>query len=501
MGIFARGNVLWIRFRDVTGWRRASTGYRVGQEALAAEVLAEVEARLAPKVAAAAIDVTGARMPLRVFAEKWLDARDTETAKDDRGRYENHIDPVLGNVAIADITKRHVQDFVKSLAKKRKLGNLRKDGTRTETDELIAPRTVRHIYGTLRAMFADAVADDVIKESPCVLRDELPEKKDKDRSWRRTAVFTRDEVEIIISATDDKIPEDRRVLDAIMLIGAARFGEAAALTWRDYDAVCSPLGKLTIDKSYSSKSHKVKCDKTDNPREMPVHPTLAKVLAAWKLGGFERLTGRPPRPDDLIVPSRRGQARNVNHMLRRFHEDLERVGLRPRRQHDSRRTFISIARSDGAERDKLRWCTHGPSGDVFDDYTTFTWAALCDEVAKARIELHEGRLIRLPIPLAVGAEQLSTVASTVLQTVAMTGEKGGADGTRSCAQTHATARDSVSRAAGSVLSIVPASRSVTAECVADPIADELETVLTRWRATADRRALRRALLAVVADLD
>jgi hypothetical protein len=31
--------------------------------------------------------------------------------------------------------------------------------------------------------------------------------------------------------------------------------------------------------------------------------------------------------------------------LRRFHEDLERIGLRARRQHDARRTFISIARA------------------------------------------------------------------------------------------------------------------------------------------------------------
>ena len=53
--------------------------------------------------------------------------------------------------------------------------------------------------------------------------------------------------------------------------------------------------------------------------------------------------GRPPRPEDLIVPSRRGNHRNVNHMGRRLHEDLERLGLRQRNQHDFRRTFISLA--------------------------------------------------------------------------------------------------------------------------------------------------------------
>jgi integrase len=193
--------------------------------------------------------------------------------------------------------------------------------------------------------------------SPCVLKDELPAKRDKDRTWRRTAVFTRDEVEAILSA--GSTPDDRRVLASLMFLGAMRFGEAAALTWRDYDPTCTPLGKLVVEKSYSTRKRKVKGTKTENPREMPVHPTLARILAEWRLSGFERLTGRTPQPDDPIVPSRRGAYRNVNASLRRFHEDLERIGLRARRQHHARRTFISIARADGTVADTLHFATHG----------------------------------------------------------------------------------------------------------------------------------------------
>ena len=108
---------------------------------------------------------------------------------------------------------------------------------------------------------------------------------------------------------------------------------------------------------------------------MPVHPTLAQILAAWRDSGFEQLTGRSPRPDDPIVPSRRGAYRNVNSSLRRFHEDLERIGLRVRRRHDVRRTFISIARADGAVADTLHFATHGPDGDIMDAYTTLPWAS------------------------------------------------------------------------------------------------------------------------------
>ncbi len=310
---------------------------------------------------------------------------------------------MLGDLELGAIRPRQVRDFVETLKRTPRLGNRCKDGSRVRTEQLIAPRTVRHVYGTLRAMMNDAIADELITSSPCVLKDELPAKVDNDRAWRRTAVFARDEVETIISADDQAIPEDRRTMYAIMFLGAVRFGEAAALTWRDYDAASSPLGKLVVEKSYSSKSRKVKGTKTENPREMPVHPTLAKILAARKLGGFTRLTGCDPKPDDPIVPSRRGNSRNANHMLRRFHEDLGRLGLRARRQHDTRRTFISIARADGSRPDILRWVTHGPTGDITDLYTTLPWAALCEEVAKVRISVLEGRLIALPMPSAAAA--------------------------------------------------------------------------------------------------
>ncbi|HTU01783.1 MAG TPA: hypothetical protein VMG58_08195 [Candidatus Sulfotelmatobacter sp.] len=38
-------------------------------------------------------------------------------------------------------------------------------------------------------------------------------------------------------------------------------------------------------------------------------------------------------------------------MLKKFHEDLERLGLRPRRQQNARRTFISLARGELGRRD------------------------------------------------------------------------------------------------------------------------------------------------------
>src|SRR5207248_729060 len=79
------------------------------------------------------------------------------------------------------------------------------------------------------------------------------------------------------------------------------------------------------------------------------------------------------------------------------------------------RTFISIARADGAVADTLHFATHGPDGDIMDEYTTLPWPALCAEVAKFRISLNNKKRLELPAQVRDGAEaQLVTGSVTVL---------------------------------------------------------------------------------------
>lgn len=45
----------------------------------------------------------------------------------------------------------------------------------------LAPRTIHNVYGDAHAMFRDAVVEELIESSPCVLpRGDLPPKVDKD---------------------------------------------------------------------------------------------------------------------------------------------------------------------------------------------------------------------------------------------------------------------------------------------------------------------------------
>lgn len=119
--------------------------------------------------------------------------------------------------------------------------------------------------------------------------------------------------------------------------------------------------------------------------------------------GFDHL----PTAEDFIVPTcnmsdenPRGTARDANESQRQLVAELELLKLRTRagkrmnrRGHDMRRTFITLARTDGAIDGLLRWVTHGPTSDMIDVYSSPPWSALCAEVSKLNISVREGTLL------------------------------------------------------------------------------------------------------------
>jgi integrase len=327
-------------------------------------------------------------MTVARWGQTWLRTREAKgiaTVDDYRSRLTNHILPHIGHLRLDKVTPDHIGEVMRIAA----------SGT-------LAPRTQRHVYGTMHAMFARAVPR-LIETNPCSIHpDELPQKKDADPEWRPTAIFSREEVQLLVTSPD--VPADRRTFYAVMFLGGLRFGEIAALKVRHYRPETEPLGQLQVGRSYNSKKAKLKGVKTDRPRLVPVHPWLAQVLGWWLAHGWQEMMGRPPEDDDVLIPTKLGGHRSCSTGWRQMNGggprkdregregkwaatpgDLGTLGLRPRRQHDTRRTFITLARADGATKDLLRLVTHGPEGDIVDIYTEMPWSALCAEVAKLKL--------------------------------------------------------------------------------------------------------------------
>jgi integrase len=319
-----------------------------------------------------------------------------------------HAEALLRAHRLQDIRRPHVKAWMGELLEKMDAGEL-------------APRTILHAYGSLRLMFNEAVADGAIAANPCTLRAkasssgrrELPLLEDRDPEWRDGAVFTREEVVSLIS--DPRILHVRRVAYALNFLTGMRGGESVNRRWRDYDATMEPLGQLRLATAWSQENKLEKLPKNRMGRKVPVHPVLAAILAEWKLSGWAKEYGRAPTPEDFIIArpwprNRQGERMEtapkgwtagqradpyavwvwLNGQWRaggkRTPGDLQLLGLRPRRTHDTRRTFISLCIEDGANETILKHITHGrPKGAAFDLYPSFTWEKSCEEIKKLRL--------------------------------------------------------------------------------------------------------------------
>jgi integrase len=370
----------WVAFEDAQGKRRLKSS-KSADEGVANRMLASIERKVRAEKESG-IPVAQGPITVAAYAKKWLKEREERgisNVQDDTSRLA-HVLPTLGSMVLSSVRHRHIVTAIREVEKKGEL----------------APRSILNAYGALRLMFGDAVTEELIETSPATLkrhRGELPKRRDKNPEWRALAIFEREEVEILIS--DERIPLRQRVLYAVLFLTGVRINEVTPRRWRDYDAVAVPLGRLTVSTAYARKHRRVKAPKTGNARLVPVHPTLARVLAEWKMRGWRETYGRDPKADDLIVPSAHGSTLSSNKELDNLKAALAMLGLRPRRQHDSRRTFITLAQVDGGRREILETVTHDPKGDITSLYTTFPWPTRCAEVAKLNIHLREGKVLKL----------------------------------------------------------------------------------------------------------
>jgi integrase len=273
--LYLRGEIWWCRLKESGEWLSKSTGCRRDDRRGALRYARVAQERLDKREGASG------PLTLRRYIEKWLERRRVEghdwTA--DRGRLHNHVLPVLGDRLLAEIRTGDIVRLVQRL--------------RFETDPPLAQRTVHNVYSVLKAAMRDAAEDEIIEATPCILTQQrLGPIRDKDPEWREGAVFTREEAETLIS--DPRIPADRQLVYGFGLLAGMRPGEVAALRWRHYNPNAEPLGSMLVALSYNTKRSVTKPTKTETTKTIPVHATLAAMLAEWKLGGWAAMVGHKP---------------------------------------------------------------------------------------------------------------------------------------------------------------------------------------------------------------
>jgi len=174
---------------------------------------------------------------------------------------------------------------------------------------------------------------------------------------------------------------------SLQFFAGMRIGETCGRRWRDWSPAAKPLGSLRVHTQYHDQPLKTAKSGDSKERMVPVHPELEKVLWCWQGEGFEAVYGRPPGPDDFIVPDRRNMAARTQSQATKAHKrDAELIGVPNKGSHALRRFMISAARSSGARSDVLEQITHNARGAIIDVYTAWEWPALCEAVSCLRVD-------------------------------------------------------------------------------------------------------------------
>lgn len=292
-GIYRRGSGYVIRYRDAQGRQRQQS----------ARTLAE-----ARKVrAAVTADVARgehrelSRISFADYARDWIAGYQGRTGRgvryDTRRRYGRDLEreavPYFGRARLVEVEPAHVRAFARHLADERDL----------------APATVRNALAPVRALFATAHEDGLIRHNPCAsLR--LP-----GGAAESVVALSEEELSRLLA----EAPEGPgRLLLGFLADTGLRIGEAVGLRWRNVDPAARRVrveSRIYRGQEDAPKSHYGR-------RAVPVSAGLAGELRRHRLAS--KFSGE----DDFVFANAQGHAHAPENLYRRvLRPAAERAGL------------------------------------------------------------------------------------------------------------------------------------------------------------------------------
>lgn len=305
------------------------------------------------------IDVAASRATVGQLGPEWLGRQShlkPSAYRPVESAWRVHVEPRWGNVAVSDIRRTAVQQWVADLSAER------------------GATTVIRCYGVLAAILDDATADRRVLQNPA-RGVKLP------RKARKPHVYLSHE-QVHRLAEESRYP----VLVLVLAYCGLRWGEATALRVQDLDMLRRRLnveqnavdvgGRIVVG---TPKSHK--------RRSVPFPRFLSEALAAACEGKSREDLVFPGPTGDYLRPAR---VHAENHSW--FAAAIERAELPRITPHDLRHTAASFAVSAGANVKAVqRMLGHSSAAmtldvyaDLFDDDLNAV-ADRLDEVVSAQI--------------------------------------------------------------------------------------------------------------------
>lgn len=210
----------------------------------------------------------------------------------ERSKYAHRIRPVLGHLAMVDVTRDDCERLVESLDR------LVDEGT-------IAAKTATSTWAVAQAIFRDAYKG---KDRRFRARSDDPTADvappDKGDNKARVYLYPDEAVRLL---TSDDVPLERRRLYALAIYSGLRASELAALRWADVDLAADVID---VTKAEDRSVRKLRSTKNHETRRVPISPALRPLLEAMR------------QREGLVVPVA------VSKLAESFRRDLRVAGLR-----------------------------------------------------------------------------------------------------------------------------------------------------------------------------
>jgi integrase len=279
------------------------------------------------------------KVTLGDYIEQWLVTQEARLRPKTYEGYRNalrlHVKPRLGNRRLQAVTVDDVAALIGSMSKGERY--VEKDGAVTKiSGKPFAAWTIRGTLVALGRVYASASRSGLAGSNPVRLLDrgERPAKTRREFPSLDVATIGR-----LIAATPDRY----RVIVAVSVLTGIRQGEALGLTWGDVDV---KAGVIRISRQLDRHQKLVDPKTAAAKREVPIPPSLGRMLTAHKAKAFEQ--GRA-KPDDFVFTSPSGRPMHYGAIVRHgLAKAIEAAGLPHLSWHDLRHVAASMLIAEGA---------------------------------------------------------------------------------------------------------------------------------------------------------
>lgn len=285
-----------------------------------------------------------------------------------KGQYKKHIEPVLGNMKLKDITTPKLTQVMQLLD--------------------LNPVSVRKVYVIVQSIFKRGMEQGFLRDNPChnVI---LPKNKEQNK----VMALTREELKRFVKILEEKPwDEDVKRIIRFLLYTGMRCGECFALSWEDID-----FDNMSISIKHTLNDvggkHEITPPKTKKSiRTIGMSETVADILREQKAYTEELkiALGDNYTHPETVFPSANGNYRDRSSVLtslKRFTKgtEFEHLTLHMLR-HCNATMLLNMGVDLKVISDHLGHCDINVTADIYADVLTSTKKIVADSIEKQLTE-------------------------------------------------------------------------------------------------------------------